>query len=137
MGLFFIIEQSFVHTSSASLKPSLCLTLCGIWHISFHAAQEMPFSFVCLSFLYALFAFSPFQISNSSLLSPFSYNLFNIARPDPPSSQESWLSISSNVVYSGCIRDDTSSHNGSVCLEMSDNGQGSEMRLSRINTSRQ
>ena len=41
------------------------------------------------------------------------------------------------MVYSGWIRDDTSCHSGSVCLDMADNGKGSEMRLSRINTSRQ
>lgn len=83
----------------------------------------------------------PFQMSNSSLLSPlFHIIFFNIARPPfefAVEPKQSLLSISGNVVYSGYIRDDTSSHNGSVCLEMADNGQGSEMRLSRINTSRQ
>lgn len=49
----------------------------------------------------------------------------------------SLLNISGNVVRSSYISDDTSSHNGSVCLEMADNRQGSVMRVSRINTSRQ
>lgn len=64
--------------------------------------------------------------------------LFNKARHECTFKQGGSLhGISGNVVYSGCIRDDTSRNNGSVCSEIVDNGQGSVMRRSRINTSRQ
>lgn len=93
MGLFFIIGKSFVLKSSSSHKPSLCLILCVEFGIFPSTLQKKCcFFFVCLSFFSVCFVcflfLSDFPILHSCLL--FHIIFFNIARPDSPSSQESW-----------------------------------------------